>query len=423
MSNELVEPGHYCAMPDALRLIPNSVLPPAAKIVWCTILDFQGKNDWAFPSQRTLAFKAGVSVSEVGKWTKQLEKLGLLEIRRDERCHEYRCKLPSELLHAARRIKTECKKRRGGFDYDKACDIREQALREWRRSLSIKTSAGALKGERSVEQTITLVEPNDIAPYDEYVCSPGRPEPLQESTEETIKETHATVVGAPAPTSPDTGDARRTPRVTHTSSRTKESGGALTDDEKRFILASPDAVKVYLNFGVDAMRQHGYQPLLDGIKNRTLNLPFDKNGSWAQHVEFTVDETGKELLVGHIDRWTAPQLAHWYWWHVANSCEANGQPISMVVWDKRRKGRLYADVAALVNSRTREKAYELIVTVVEHFDLIKSQLGRFGDSLSLDEAVLGLSQVRGIADRILSWTPEQIERAYAEMYKKRRGAA
>jgi biotin operon repressor len=96
----MITPGRYVAIPFWLRLIPNSLLRPSAKLVWATIANHLCENAESFPSIERIALEAGSSVPAVSRDLKTLEAFGLLIRRRTRTANHYTLQAPTTLLEA-----------------------------------------------------------------------------------------------------------------------------------------------------------------------------------------------------------------------------------------------------------------------------------------------------------------------------------
>ena len=98
--SEMITSGRYIAVPFWLRLIPNNLLRPSAKLVWAVIANHLGENAEAFPSIERIALEAGSSVPAVSRDIKTLETFGLLIRRRTRTANHYTLQAPTTLLEA-----------------------------------------------------------------------------------------------------------------------------------------------------------------------------------------------------------------------------------------------------------------------------------------------------------------------------------
>ena len=78
-------------------LLPKYVLdlriPTTAKLLYCFLLDYAWGKNFCFPGQGVLAQQMGVNRFQINRLIKELEKSGLISIKRTGRSNKY-------ILHA-----------------------------------------------------------------------------------------------------------------------------------------------------------------------------------------------------------------------------------------------------------------------------------------------------------------------------------
>jgi len=79
-SRERLLRGGFTQVPNAILV--DSELSLGAKVTYSLFLKFYWDNNAVFPGQKTLAAYMGMSVSRANEYVKELEKAGLIEIKR-----------------------------------------------------------------------------------------------------------------------------------------------------------------------------------------------------------------------------------------------------------------------------------------------------------------------------------------------------
>jgi hypothetical protein len=84
---DVFTPGSYASIPKTIMALPSSALPAPAKLVWMSIVERFGKNDWSWPGAATLARDTGLTRRGVQLAVDRLQELKLITILPPDASH------------------------------------------------------------------------------------------------------------------------------------------------------------------------------------------------------------------------------------------------------------------------------------------------------------------------------------------------
>jgi biotin operon repressor len=196
----------------------------------------------------------------------------------------------------------------------------------------------------------------------------------QSSSQVSTQEGPAVAVLPSSPASPATSKAEEVRRTVPTASK---RSGKLTDEQKVLLCSSPDAMTAWFCFGWPAVGKSQADWSAAGPPSQTNWAP--RSGDYSQP-ESDVDISA---------------LAAWAWIKISHARGSSGLPVTLPNLSK-----LIGVVKPISDRMTRQQLIDHVIRVTDRWPEIQSPLGRFGQSLILDETILAVPQVLAQSERL-----------------------
>lgn len=406
--------GHYIAIPDALMLVPTSILKHQARMLWGAIHDRQGDNASAWPSIKTLGFEAGIARGEVTKYLNQLVDLDLIEKVRGQTTNRYRVKLPPILVQAARDVKALPPKAEGGFDVDAAERIAVEATKRWLATLghheSIKLPLAGTPASEVPESRHPGHRNSGIADAGVPARNHSKSSPMNHPKSAPTPASPPTACGG---TDQDAPLGRQTP-VAKTEPTAADLSKLVTalrvglGDKRRTDQLYELAGDLHTQGATPAMIGHACQMarLVQGkpLTSRSIHQWQD----WA-YMPAILDDSGKSSVCSsaaamksyltsgpgwldwqraegyakdspNTEAWTIGHFVGFYWYTVAWYAERWGQDVMLPHW-----GTLVHTIRSLLVTNTKPSLYLLLRSLVGNFHVLRYWLRNSSVTIALNE--------------------------------------